>query len=186
MKAERRTLYTYNAQNRTFAIHESNLDLFLQLPLDNTLNSRHGTSRNGQSKPPHVYLSDLHGFGDPFTGNLVILRQDISCISFSFYFFPSSFWISKTNPSSGIRPITRSWPTIVFKIGYAETENDLISDDDLILEGSEGRTGYVIVVNLRELQPSDQRFKRAMWNSISTMKILGNESGLEKDKYVFL
>lgn len=50
-------------------------------------------------------------------------------------------------------------PTFILEIGYAETEDDFINDADLILKGSEGRTGYVVVVSLKELQAGDQEIQ---------------------------
>lgn len=44
-------------------------------------------------------------------------------------------------------------------MGYAKTEDDIISDVNLIFQGSEGRTGYVTVVSLKELAASDQEIQ---------------------------
>lgn len=39
------------------------------------------------------------------------------------------------------------------------SEEDLISGTDILLEGSKGKAGLVIMVNLEELTPSDQEFQ---------------------------
>lgn len=47
----------------------------------------------------------------------------------------------------------RVWPTILQETGYAESDEDLISGTDILLEGSKGKAGVVIVVKLEELTP---------------------------------
>lgn len=51
------------------------------------------------------------------------------------------------------------WPTILLETGYGETDEDLISGTNLLLEGSKGKTGFVIMVKLEELTPGDQEIQ---------------------------
>lgn len=78
---------------------------------------------------------------------------------------------------------SRLWPTTLLETGYAETDGDLIGGTNISLQGSKGRTGFVIVVKLEELAPSDRESKMGILNYTNTIKILGREPGLEKDKY---
>lgn len=48
------------------------------------------------------------------------------------------------------------WPPILLETGYGETQEELIRGTDLSLEGSKGRTGFVIVIKLGELTYADQ------------------------------
>lgn len=55
------------------------------------------------------------------------------------------------NPLAGIYPDPRLWPPIVLELGYTETSDELISGTDLLLEGSRGRIGFVIVIKIEHL-----------------------------------
>lgn len=50
----------------------------------------------------------------------------------------------------------RVWPPILLETGYGETQEELIRGTNLSLEGSKGRTGFVIVIKLGELTYADQ------------------------------
>jgi hypothetical protein len=67
--------------------------------------------------------------------------------------------ISKKDPDSAIYPKNRVWPTISFECGYSETHTKLLEDVDLLLEGSEGRIGFVIVVKIEPLKPDETQIK---------------------------
>lgn len=54
-------------------------------------------------------------------------------------------------PDAGIYPHGRKWPSVVLEVGYSETYEALLQDADLLLEGSEGRIGVVIIVKLQRL-----------------------------------
>jgi hypothetical protein len=47
------------------------------------------------------------------------------------------------------------WPTIALEAGYSESHDALIEDTKLLLEGSEGRIGLVIVAKLEPLKPDE-------------------------------
>jgi len=49
-------------------------------------------------------------------------------------------------------PGERSWPTIAFEFGYAETEEHLRRDVKLLLEGSEGKIKKAILIKLEPLK----------------------------------
>lgn len=51
------------------------------------------------------------------------------------------------------------WPTILLETGYGETDEDLISGTNLLLEGSKGKTGFVIVAKVEELTSGDQEIQ---------------------------
>lgn len=51
------------------------------------------------------------------------------------------------------------WPTILLETRYGESDEDLISGTNLLLEGSKGKTGLVIVVKLGELTSGDQEIQ---------------------------
>jgi hypothetical protein len=46
-------------------------------------------------------------------------------------------------------------PSIALEVEYSEDYEDLLADVDLLLEGSEGQIGLVIVVKLNPLKPGE-------------------------------
>ena len=66
-----------------------------------------------------------------------------------------------------IYPGNRSWPTIVFEIGYEESYDDLGDDVKLLLEGSAGEISKVIIVKIEPLQKGETEVQRGfveMWH----------------------
>lgn len=61
------------------------------------------------------------------------------------------------NPLAGIYPDSRLWPPIVLELGYTETSDELISGTDLLLEGSRGRIGFVIVIKIEHLDTDNDQ-----------------------------
>lgn len=57
-------------------------------------------------------------------------------------------------PDAALFVSGRLWPTIVVECGYIGTYASLQEDTKLLLEGSEGRIGKVIVVKLEEIGPN--------------------------------
>lgn len=47
------------------------------------------------------------------------------------------------------------WPSVALEVGYTEPCKRLLSDADLLLEGSEGRIRVVILVKLQPLGPGE-------------------------------
>src|SRR5438034_7834770 len=62
---------------------------------------------------------------------------------------------SEKDPVAGIYPRGRKWPTIAIEAGYSESYEALIWDAKLLLEGSEGRIGLVIVAKLEPLKSNE-------------------------------
>jgi hypothetical protein len=60
-----------------------------------------------------------------------------------------------------IWPTDRAWPSICLEVGYTEDYPDLLADVDLLLEGTNGRVGQVIVVKLTPLQAGETAIKEA-------------------------
>jgi hypothetical protein len=73
--------------------------------------------------------------------------------------FISNPRISRKDPDSAIYLDDRIWPTIAFECGYSETHAKLLDDIDLLLEGSEGRIGFVIVAKIEPLKPDETQIK---------------------------
>lgn len=65
---------------------------------------------------------------------------------------------SKKNPSCGLYFGLRIWPTIALELGYGETDDELLSDTDLLLEGSKGNIGFVVLVIIERVA-SDGRIE---------------------------
>ena len=53
----------------------------------------------------------------------------------------------------------RQWPPIVLELGYGENYDALIQGTDILLKGSKGRVGFVIVVKIECLAPEDQEIQ---------------------------
>jgi len=47
------------------------------------------------------------------------------------------------------------WPTIALEAGYSERFDALLEDTDLLLQGTKGRIGIVIVVKLEPLKANE-------------------------------
>lgn len=67
--------------------------------------------------------------------------------------FQDDFNGSAKTPDSGVYPRRRKWPTIAVEVGYSENYNALVDDTSLLLYGSQGRIGVVIVVKIELLAP---------------------------------
>lgn len=96
--------------------------------------------------------ADLQGFTGCFAGRWV-------WVIYLFCHHLSDFWNSKKNSTAALHLSGRVWPTILLETGYVETDEDLISGTNLLLEGSKGKTGFVIVVKLGELTSGDQEIQ---------------------------
>lgn len=66
---------------------------------------------------------------------------------------------SKKTPDGALFVEGRVWPTIVLEAGYSESYEDLLEDATLLLEGSEGRIGFVILVKLEPLRDGDNQIR---------------------------
>lgn len=79
------------------------------------------------------------------------------CFPCYYYFigFDSNSIISRKTPDAAVFLQGRKWPTIALEVGYSEPYDELLEDADLLLEGSEGRIGIVIVVKLQPLGSGD-------------------------------
>lgn len=53
----------------------------------------------------------------------------------------------------------RKWPTIALELGYKESKLELITGINILLEGSKGRIGYVIMVQIEQLAAGDQEIQ---------------------------
>jgi len=73
--------------------------------------------------------------------------------------FGNTYNRSRKDPDSAIYLDDRIWPTIAFECGYSETHAKLLDDIDLLLEGSEGRIGFVIVAKIELLKPDETQIK---------------------------
>lgn len=89
---------------------------------------------------------------------------------------------TRKNPSVLFLPLKRKWPTLVLGLGYGESCDELVTGTDILLEGSRGRIGYAIVVGYNAWLLVMKKSKKDMWSCTSIIKILGKETGLEKDK----
>jgi len=69
--------------------------------------------------------------------------------------FKEAYCRSKKEPDAATYPRGRKWPTIALEAGYSESHNALIEDTKLLLEGSEGRIGLVIVAKLQPLKSNE-------------------------------
>ncbi|CRG92523.1 hypothetical protein PISL3812_09584 [Talaromyces islandicus] len=63
---------------------------------------------------------------------------------------------SKKTPDIALYPMGRPLPTIALEVGYSETYQDLVADATLLLEGSNGSIGLVILVKLQPPPPANQ------------------------------
>lgn len=51
------------------------------------------------------------------------------------------------------------WPTIILERGYGESYDELVTGTDILLEGSEGRIGFAIVVWIQPLAAGEQEIQ---------------------------
>jgi hypothetical protein len=58
-------------------------------------------------------------------------------------------------------PNLRRFPTVVMKVGYTESYEDLESDAQLFFEGSAGQIGTVILVKIQPLLLPEKEIKSA-------------------------
>jgi len=64
-------------------------------------------------------------------------------------------------------PGDRSWPTIVFEVGYAEPVEDLKDDVKLLLEGSGGKISKAIIIKVEPLREGETEIQNGfveMWH----------------------
>uniref|UniRef100_A0A093V3X8 tRNA pseudouridine synthase A n=1 Tax=Talaromyces marneffei PM1 TaxID=1077442 RepID=A0A093V3X8_TALMA len=54
----------------------------------------------------------------------------------------------------------RKWPTIALEVGYAESYEDLVRDATLLMEGSKGKIGLVIIVKLQPLEADETEIQK--------------------------
>jgi len=73
--------------------------------------------------------------------------------------FQKAYDGSKKTPDAGIYPRGRKWPSIALEAGYSESSEELIEDTKLLLEGSEGRIGLVIIVKVEPLKPNEREIQ---------------------------
>lgn len=60
--------------------------------------------------------------------------------------------ISTTTPDGQLYlPVRKRWPTIALEVGYSETYRDIKRDMQLLIEGSRGDTGCVILIKIKHL-----------------------------------
>lgn len=58
-------------------------------------------------------------------------------------------------PDGFVMPDHGIWPSVALEVGYTEPYERLLSDADLLLEGSEGRIRVVTLVKLQPLGPGE-------------------------------
>ncbi|PUU73877.1 hypothetical protein B9Z19DRAFT_497898 [Tuber borchii] len=84
-------------------------------------------------------------------------------------------------PDCAIYPRGRSWPTIVFEVGYTEEYDDLKADVKLLLEGSSGKISKVFLIKLDPIYGGVRKIQKGFieaWklsNGVAT-KDLGREN----------
>lgn len=76
----------------------------------------------------------------------------------------------------------RQWPPIVLELGYGENYDALIQGTDILLKGSKGRVGFVIVVKIEYLAPEDQEIQEKYVELYKYNKDTGKTTGLEKGR----
>jgi hypothetical protein len=54
-----------------------------------------------------------------------------------------------------VYPKGRTWPSIALEVGYSQTYEELLEDASLLLEGSEGRIGLVILIKIVPLKDNE-------------------------------
>ncbi|KAK9261697.1 hypothetical protein V1519DRAFT_444808, partial [Lipomyces tetrasporus] len=69
--------------------------------------------------------------------------------------FKEDYNRSAKDPYAGIYPRGRKWPTMALEAGYSERYDALVGDTDLLLQGTQGRIGLVIVVKIEPLAPGE-------------------------------
>jgi hypothetical protein len=55
--------------------------------------------------------------------------------------------------------LDRKWPTIALEVGYTESYEDLVQNALLLLKGSKGKIGLVILVKLQPLEEGETAFE---------------------------
>ncbi|KAK9236372.1 hypothetical protein V1525DRAFT_407120 [Lipomyces kononenkoae] len=65
--------------------------------------------------------------------------------------FKEDYNRSAKDPDAGIYPRGRKWPTMALEAGYSESYDALVDDMNLLLQGTQGRIGLVIVVKIEPL-----------------------------------
>jgi len=70
--------------------------------------------------------------------------------------FEGAYSGSKKAPDGMIYPVKRRWPSIALEVGYSQPYNSLLEDVSLLLEGSDGRIGLVILVKLVPLKDNEK------------------------------
>jgi len=69
--------------------------------------------------------------------------------------FTGRYLHSEKIPDAGLLPRGRKWPTLAIEVGYSESYEKLLEDATLLLEGSEGKIGLVILVKLAPLKENE-------------------------------
>ncbi|KAK9326113.1 hypothetical protein V1517DRAFT_335351 [Lipomyces orientalis] len=69
--------------------------------------------------------------------------------------FKEDYNRSAKDPDAGIYPHGKKWPTMALEAGYSESYEVLIDYTDLVLQGTQGRIGLVIVVKIEPLAPGE-------------------------------
>ncbi|KAK9238724.1 hypothetical protein V1525DRAFT_387284 [Lipomyces kononenkoae] len=69
--------------------------------------------------------------------------------------FKENYSRSAKDPDAGIYPRGRKWPTMALEAGYSVSYDALLDDTDLLLQGTQGRIGMVIVVKIEPLAPGE-------------------------------
>ena len=64
-------------------------------------------------------------------------------------------------PDALLFPDSRQWPTICVEVGYTETYQKLLEDASLLLEGSSGRIGLVILIKVTPLKRGETEITEA-------------------------
>ena len=78
------------------------------------------------------------------------------------------------------------WPTIALEAGYSESFDALKEDTKLLLEGSEGRIGLVIVVKLERLKPGETEIQNGFVQVYKYNQETGRMAGCGGRKVRFL
>ena len=69
-----------------------------------------------------------------------------------FFLKKTQIYTSSKIPDAGVYPYNRVWPTIALEAGYSESYESLVEDATILLEGSKGGVGLVIIIKIFPLK----------------------------------
>ena len=66
----------------------------------------------------------------------------------------------KSIPVLGVYPYNRVWSTVALEAGYSKSYESLVEDATILLEGSKGRVGLVIIIKIFPLKPRETTLQK--------------------------